>query len=173
MMSCYWYYFCNFCIFYFFQIIMVSLSIAWHDQHFIMFKNSNVFEFSNFPFKTKYNNTIVYSVNKNYLLSRGKQKKNCWNNSLIKSSVYLLIFRQNSMIFKGSPNSLKESSSIGELRLGESYFTGELGLGGVLNLGTLNSPLHRSPMFCKLVVLKNFGKSQKKTCNGVSFDIKL
>ena len=39
------------------------------------------------------------------------------------------------MIFKGNPNSLKES-----------YFTGELGLGrrgGVLNLGSLNSPLHR------------------------------
>ena len=36
------------------------------------------------------------------------------------------------MIFKGSPNSLKES-----------YFTGELRLDGVLNLGSLNSLLHR------------------------------
>ena len=32
------------------------------------------------------------------------KKKNCWNNSSIKSTVYLLIFYQKSMIFKGSPN---------------------------------------------------------------------
>ena len=38
----------------------------------------------------------------------------------IKSTVYLLIFRQSSMIFKGSPNSLKESYFTGELRMGES-----------------------------------------------------
>ena len=38
------------------------------------------------------------------------------------------------MIFKGSPKSLKES-----------YFTGKLRLGAgvVLNLGSLNLPLHR------------------------------
>ena len=40
-----------------------------------MFKDSNVFEFINFPFKTKYNNTVAYSVNSNYLFSRGKQEK--------------------------------------------------------------------------------------------------
>ena len=41
-----------------------------------MFKDSNVFEFTNFPFKTKYNNTVVYSVNSNYLFLREKQEKN-------------------------------------------------------------------------------------------------
>ena len=108
-----------FYISYFFQIIMVSVCHAWHDQYFIMFKDSNVFEFTNFPFKTKCNNTVVYSVNSNYWSSRGKQeKKNCWNNSLIKSTIYLSMFCQNWMIFKGSPNSLKESYFTGELRLG-------------------------------------------------------
>ena len=34
----------------------------------IMFKSSNVFEFTKFPFKTKYNNTAVHSVNSNILL---------------------------------------------------------------------------------------------------------
>ena len=130
MMSCCWYYFCIFYIFHFFQIIMVSLFLAWHDQYFIMFKDSSVFKFTNSPFKTKYNNTIVYSVNSNYLFSRWKQeKKNRWNNSLIKSTVYLLIFRQSSMIFRGSPNSLKESYLTRELRLGNSWFTSELGMG--------------------------------------------
>ena len=38
-----------------------------------MYKDSNVFEFSNFPFKTKCNNTVVYSVDSNYLFSRGKK----------------------------------------------------------------------------------------------------
>ena len=37
----------------------------------IMFKDSNVFEFDNFPFKAQYNNA-VYSVNRNYLFSIGK-----------------------------------------------------------------------------------------------------
>ena len=99
---------------------MVSLFLALHDQYFIMFKDSNVFEFTNFPFKTKPNNTVVYSVNSNYLFLRGKLEKNCWNISLIKYTVYLLIFRQNSIIFKGSPKSLKESYFNGELKLGES-----------------------------------------------------
>ena len=85
---------------------MVSLFLAWHDQYFIMFKDSNAFKFTNFPFKTKYNNTVVYSVNSNCLLLRKKQEKKCWN--LIKSTIYLLIFWQNSMIFGGNPNSLKE-----------------------------------------------------------------
>ena len=71
---------------------MVSLFLARNDQYF-MFKNSNVFEFTNFPFKTKYNNTVVYSVNISYLFLRGKQEK-----KLLKQ------FRQDSMIFKGSPN---------------------------------------------------------------------
>ena len=75
MTPCYSYYFCIFYIFHFFQIIMVSLFLAWHDQYFIIFKDSNVFDFTNSPFKTKYNNTVVYSVNSNYLFSRGKQEK--------------------------------------------------------------------------------------------------
>ena len=31
-----------------------------------MFKDLHVFEYTNFPFKTKCNNTVVYSVNSNY-----------------------------------------------------------------------------------------------------------
>ena len=54
---------------------MVSLFLARHDQYFIMFKDSNVFEFTNFSFKTKYNNTVGYSVNRNCFFSRGKQEK--------------------------------------------------------------------------------------------------
>ena len=118
MMPCNWYYFCIFYIFHFFQVTMFSLFLAWHDQHFIMFKDSSLFEFTNFPFKTKYYSTVVYSVNSNR--SRGENKnKNCWKNSVIKSTVYLLIFRQNSMMFKGNPNSLKESYFTRELRPGE------------------------------------------------------
>ena len=49
---------------------MVSLFPAGHDQYF-GFKDSNVLEFTNFPFKTKYSNTVVYSVRRNYLFSRG------------------------------------------------------------------------------------------------------
>ena len=40
-----------------------------------MFKDSNAFEFTIFPFKAKYSNTVVYSVNSNYLFSREKQEK--------------------------------------------------------------------------------------------------
>ena len=47
---------------------------ARDDQYFKLIKDSHVFEFTNFPFKTKYN-TVVYSVNSNYLSSRGKQEK--------------------------------------------------------------------------------------------------
>ena len=108
MTPCYSYYFCIFYVFHFFQILMVSLFLARHDQYFIMFKDSNVFEFTNFSFKTKYNDTVVYSVNSNYLFSMGKQEKKCWDNSLNKSTVYLLIFHQNVIIFKGIPKSLKE-----------------------------------------------------------------
>ena len=79
-----------------------------------MFEDSNVFKFINFPFKTKYNNTTVYSVNINYFFFSGKNEKNRRNNSLIKSTVYLLIFRQNSMSF------ILESYFTGELKVGES-----------------------------------------------------
>ena len=54
---------------------MVSLFLAGHDQYSIMFKDLNVFEFTNFPFKTKYNSTEYYSVNRNYLFSSIKQEK--------------------------------------------------------------------------------------------------
>ena len=122
MTPCYLYYFCIFYIFHLFQVILVSFFLARHDQYLVMFKGSNVFEFTNFPFKTNYNNTVVYVVNSNYLFwrGRGKQGKIFFETSLIKSTVYLLVFRQNSMIFKGSLNSLKESYFTGELRLGES-----------------------------------------------------
>ena len=40
-----------------------------------MFKDSNVFEFTNFPFKAKYNNNVAYSVNSDYLFSKGKFSK--------------------------------------------------------------------------------------------------
>ena len=98
---------------------MVSLFLAWNDQYF-MFKDSNVFRFTNFPFKIKYSNTAVYLLIA-IIYSGGENKsKNCWNNSLIKSTVCLLIFRQNLMIFKGSPNSLKESYFTREWSLEES-----------------------------------------------------
>ena len=56
--------------------------------------------FSNLPFKTKYNNTVVSSVNSNYIFLRGKHKNNCWDNSLIKSTICLVIFRQNLLFLK-------------------------------------------------------------------------
>ena len=65
---------------------MVAIFLAHHDQYFIIFKDSNVFEFTNFPFKTKYINTAVYSVNSNYLFLRGKQEKKIVG----KSTVYVL-----------------------------------------------------------------------------------
>ena len=55
--------------------------------------------------------------------------KRVFFDSLIESTVYLLILRQNLMIFEESPNSLTESYFTGTLKLWESYFTGELGLG--------------------------------------------
>ena len=116
MTPCYSCYFCIFYIFNCFQIIMVSLFFAFHDQYF-MFKSSNIFEATNFPFKTKYV-TVVYSVNRNCLFSRGKLEK-----KLLKQffdTLYLLMFRQNSMIFEGSPNSLTKSYFPGESRLGET-----------------------------------------------------
>ena len=75
MTPCYPYHFCIFCIFNFFQIIMLSLFPVFYDQCSIMFKDSKVFEFTSFPFKTKYNSAVVYSVNSNCLFSRGKQEK--------------------------------------------------------------------------------------------------
>ena len=61
---------------------MVSLILAWHDQY-LMFKDSNVFEFTNFPLKAKYNNTVVYSVNSNYYSRGGKQEKKLLEQNLL------------------------------------------------------------------------------------------
>ena len=52
----------------------------------------------------------------------GKKEKICLKIYLIKYIVYLLIFRQRLMIFKGSPKSLKESYFTDELRLGVFFF---------------------------------------------------
>ena len=54
---------------------MISLFLARHD-HYFMFEDSNIFEFIDFPFETKYNNAVVYSVKSNYLFTRKKQKQN-------------------------------------------------------------------------------------------------
>ena len=40
-----------------------------------MFKDPKVFEFTNSSFKTKYNNTVVNSINSNYLFSKRNQEK--------------------------------------------------------------------------------------------------
>ena len=108
MTPCYPYNFCIFYIFDFFQIITVSLFLDFYDQCSIMSKDSKVFEFTGFPFKTKYNNTVVYSVDSNCLLSMGKQEK-----KLLKPCA------KNSMTFEGSSYSLMESYFPGKLRLGE------------------------------------------------------
>ena len=96
--------FAFFYIFHFFQIILVSLFLAWNNELFIMFKDSNL------PtFHSKQNIIILQFI----LLiaitySRGEnKKKNCCNDSLIKSTICLLIFCQKLMIFERSPNSLK------------------------------------------------------------------
>ena len=110
--------FLHFFIFNFLQIIMVSLFLSFHDQHFIMFKDSNIYQFTNFPFKTKYNNTVVYFVNSNCLFSKGKQEKKL----LIQLCIYcafidILPKPFNKQIIEMSSNSLLESHFPGELRL--------------------------------------------------------
>ena len=75
--------FLHFFIFRFFQIIMVSLFLARHDQHFIMFKDLSIFnfQFTNFPSKTKYDNTVVIT----YSQAENKKKiveKILWLNLL-------------------------------------------------------------------------------------------
>ena len=99
-----------------FFIFSISFKSLWFLSLESLFKDPNVFEFTDFSFQTKPKNTVVFPVNSNYLFSSRKQKKNRWN----PSSVYLLIFRQNSMIFEGSSNSLTESYFTGKLRLGKS-----------------------------------------------------
>ena len=54
---------------------MISVFLAFFDQYYIMYEDWNVFEYTNFPLKTKYNDTVVYSVDSNYLFSRGKQEQ--------------------------------------------------------------------------------------------------
>ena len=55
MMPCYSCHFWIFHIFNFFPKSLVSLFLAFYDQFSVRFNDSNVFEFTNFPFKTKYN----------------------------------------------------------------------------------------------------------------------
>ena len=54
---------------------MVCLFLTRRDQYFVMYKDSNVFQFTNFTVEAKYNNTVVYFVNSNSLFSRGKREK--------------------------------------------------------------------------------------------------
>ena len=61
---------------------MVAIFLAHHNQYFIIFRDSSVFEFTNFPFKTKYINPAVYSANTNYLFLRGNQEKKLSENLL-------------------------------------------------------------------------------------------
>ena len=73
------------------------------------------------------------------IYSRGKNnKKNCWNNSLIKSTAYLFLFRQK-WFLKGVLIHWMSliSPDTGEVLIHEWFSTG-----GILNLGNLNSPLH-------------------------------
>ena len=72
---CYSCYFCISSVLNFFQIIIVSLFFARHDHYFTMLKDLSVFKFTNFLFKAKYNNTVIYSVNSNYSHSRKKQER--------------------------------------------------------------------------------------------------
>ena len=94
-----------------------------------MFKYSHILPFTNFLLKTKHNNTVVYPVNSNYLFSKEKQEKivetTLWLNLLCN----IINIRQNSMILEGSPDSVTEFYFPEKLRLGASYFTGELVLG--------------------------------------------
>ena len=79
--------------------------------------------------------TAVCSVNSSYLFSRTKQERNCWNNYLIKSAMYLLTFHQNAMIFEGSPNFHRRIKTV------KGLIHQWIRTGGVLNLGSLNSSL--------------------------------
>ena len=101
MTPCYSYYCCIFYVFHSFQIIMVSLFLARHDQCL------KIRTFSNFSiFHSKQSIMIlqfILLIAITYSRWENKKKK-CWDNSLIKSTVYLLIFHQNLIIFKGLLN---------------------------------------------------------------------
>ena len=76
MTTCYSCYFCIFYIVNFFQIIMVSLFLARHDQYLIMFKHSNAFEVTNLLFQTKYNNAVALFANsKSFIVEEKRRKK--------------------------------------------------------------------------------------------------
>ena len=68
----------------------------------------------------KYNKTYFHSIEIGNNILVFINIKQIFFDSLIKSTVYFLIFRQNLMIFEGAPNSLTESYFTGELRLEES-----------------------------------------------------
>ena len=80
--------------------------------------------------------------------------------------MYLLILCQNSMIFEGSPSSLTESYLSRELGLGGGgvvLFHWWIRTGGVLNLGSLNSLLHRT-CSVKKMFLEISQNSHENTC---------
>ena len=64
----------HFYIFHFFQKSFFFSCSAW-SVLLILFKDSNIFEFTNLSFKTNYNSAVVYSANSNYLYSRRKKEK--------------------------------------------------------------------------------------------------
>ena len=64
----------HFYIFHFFQKSFFFSCSAW-SVLLILFKDSNIFEFTNLSFKTNYNSAMVYSANSNYLYSRRKKEK--------------------------------------------------------------------------------------------------
>ena len=68
----------------------------------------------------KYKKTYFHSIETGNNILVFINIKQVFFDSLIKSTVYFLIFRQNLMIFEGASNSLTESYFTGELRLGES-----------------------------------------------------
>ena len=73
--------------------------------------------------------------------------------SLIKSTMYLLIFRQNLMIFEGSPNS-RQVLFYRRIKAGGVLIQRLIRIGWVLNLESLNPPLHRKYSFWANLVHK-------------------
>ena len=52
--------------FVYFQFFSNDQFLAGHDQYLMMFKDSNVFKFTNFPIRAKYNNNNNNNNNNNY-----------------------------------------------------------------------------------------------------------
>ena len=59
-----------------FQPVSLERFLFCNNFQFLSNQNGlNVFEFTNFPFETKYNNTAVYSVNSKHFVSREKKTR--------------------------------------------------------------------------------------------------